>query len=101
MEHAMRLRTSLATAVFSAALAWGGLSAAGGHHGDVSDHSTTKGKTLAQIERQERQITADLNRKQLMPQVAAITPAPQTPALQTPMLEPQPEPPATPEPQPI
>ena len=65
-----------ATAVLSAALAAGGASIAAAHHGDLSDHSTTKGKTLSEIEMRERQITAELNRKQLEgPQMAMVTPA--------------------------
>ena len=62
-DMAMKLNRSFATAILSGALAFGGLSVASAHHGDVSEHSTTKGKSLAQIERTERQITADLNRK--------------------------------------
>jgi hypothetical protein len=60
---AMKLNRSFVTAILSGALAFGGLSVAAAHHGDVSDHSTTKGKNLAEIDRMERQITADLNRK--------------------------------------
>ena len=66
-----------ATAILSGALGLGsGMSIAAAHHGEPSEHSTTKGKTLSEIEMRERQITAELNRKQLMPQVAALeTPA--------------------------
>jgi hypothetical protein len=66
-----------ATAILSGALALGsGVTIAAAHHGDPTGHSTTKGKTLSDIEIKERQITAELNRKQLMPQVAALeTPA--------------------------
>jgi hypothetical protein len=60
---AMILNKSFATAILSGALVLGGLSAAVAHHGDVSGHSTTKGKSLGEIEKLERQITADLNRK--------------------------------------
>lgn len=59
----MATKSKFATAILSGALVFGGLSVASAHHGDVSEHSTTKGKSLAQIERMERQITADLNRK--------------------------------------
>jgi hypothetical protein len=76
----MKLSRTFATAILSGALAFGsGLSVAAAHHGDVSEHSTTKGKSLSAIEMQERQITAELNRKQLMPQFAAL----ETPAVQT------------------
>jgi len=54
------------TAALSAAFALGGLGVAVAHHGNASEHSTTKGKSLAEIERLERQITADLNRKSAM-----------------------------------
>ena len=60
---AMTLNRSFVTAILSGALVLGGLSAAAAHHGDVSGHSTTKGKTIGEIEKLERQITADLNRK--------------------------------------
>ena len=60
---AMKLNRPFATAILSGAVVLGGLSAAAAHHGDVSGHSTTKGKNLGEIERLERQITADLNRK--------------------------------------
>ena len=67
-----------ATAILSGALALGsGMGIAAAHHGEASDHSTTKGKTLSEIETRERQITAELNRKQLQaPQVAMVAPAP-------------------------
>ena len=68
---AMTLNKSFVTAILSGALAFGGLSVASAHHGDVSEHSTTKGKSLAQIERMERQITKGLNLKAL--QVAQNT----------------------------
>jgi len=63
-----------ATAILSGALALGsGMSIAAAHHGNAGEHSTTKGKTLSEIEMRERQITAELNRKQLMPQqIAAL-----------------------------
>lgn len=69
-----------ATAILSGVLAVGsGMSIAAAHHGEPSDHSTTKGKTLSAIEMRERQITAELNRKQLQgPQVAMVMPAPIT-----------------------
>lgn len=89
---AMTLHKSIPTAVLAAAFALGGLSAATAHHGNVSEHSTTKGKTLGEIERLERQITADLNRKQAMggQQLALATPAPapMTPVIPAPMNEP-------------
>src|SRR5262245_19019089 len=103
---AMKLNKSFVTAILSGALAFGGLGVATAHHGNISEHSTSGGKTLAQIERMERQITADLNRKSAMgPQVALATPA-QTPAAPpAPVTEQQPQPPVeqqpTPEPQPI
>jgi len=68
-----------ATAILSGALAVGsGMSIAAAHHGDVSGHSTTKGKSLSEIEQKERQITAELNRKQAMQgaQLAMTMPAP-------------------------
>ena len=69
-----------ATAILSGALALGsGMSIAAAHHGDVSGHSSTKGKSLSEIEMRERQITAELNRKQLMPQIASLE-TPQQPA---------------------
>ena len=76
-----------ATAILSGALALGsGMSIAAAHHGEPSDHSTTKGKTLSEIEMRERQITAELNRKQLQgPQVAMVTPAPMTEIMPAPM----------------
>ena len=57
---------SIATAILSAALVAGGASFAAAHHGDVSEHSTTKGKSLSAIEMKERQITAQLNLKSAM-----------------------------------
>jgi hypothetical protein len=68
MERTManNLRRSITTAVLSAAFALGGLGVAAAHHGDVSGHSTSKGKSIGEIERMERQITAELNRKQAM-----------------------------------
>ena len=87
---AMKINKSFATAILSGALVFsGGLSVAAAHHGDVSEHSTTKGRTLSAIEMKERQITAELNRKQLMPQVA-LAETPQAPAVQAPMPEQQP-----------
>ena len=84
----MTFNRVFATAILSGALALGGgLGVAVAHHGDVSEHSTTKGKTLAEIERLERQKTAELNRNQLMPQVAMV----QTPAAPAPMPQQQPE----------
>ena len=76
-----------ATAILSGALAVGsGMSIAAAHHGEPSDHSTTKGKTLSEIEMRERQITAELNRKQLQgPQVAMVTPTPMTEIVPAPM----------------
>ena len=67
-----------ATAILSGALAAGsGMTIAAAHHGEPGEHSTSKGKTLSEIEMRERQITAELNRKQLQgPQVAMVTPAP-------------------------
>ena len=87
---AMNLHKSITIAALSAAFALGGLSAATAHHGDISEHSTTKGKTLGEIERLERQITADLNRKQAMPsqQLALATPAPMNQIMPAPMNEP-------------
>jgi len=85
------LHTSIATVILSAALAVGGVSFAAAHHGDPAEHSTTKGKNLSDVEMKERQITAELNRKQLMPQIAALETPVQTPAiLQPPMTEQQP-----------
>ena len=86
-----------ATAILSGALALGsGMGIAAAHHGEASDHSTTKGKTLSEIETRERQITAELNRKQLQaPQVAMVAPAPMTeitPAPMSDMPEAMPEP---------
>jgi len=63
---AMTLHRSFATAILSAALAFGGFSVATAHHGNPSEHSTTKGKSLSAIERRERQITAELNRRSLL-----------------------------------
>lgn len=75
---AMTLHRSMTTAILAAAFALGGLGAAAAHHGDVSGHSTTKGKSLSEIEQKERQITAELNRKQAMQgaQLAMTIPAP-------------------------
>ena len=75
---AMTLHKSMTRAVLAAAFALGGLGAAAAHHGDVSGHSTTKGKNLSEIEQKERQITAELNRKQAMQgaQLAMTMPAP-------------------------
>ena len=86
---AISLHKSITTAVLAAAFAVGGLSAATAHHGDVSEHSTTKGKSLAEIERLERQITADLNRKQAMggQQLALATQAPMNQITPAPMNE--------------
>ena len=80
------LHTPAATAILSAALAIGGASLAAAHHGDVSDHSTTKGKSLSEIEMKERQITAELNRKQVMSQIAFL----ETPMAQAQITQPQP-----------
>ena len=87
---AMNLHKSITIAALSAAFALGGLSAATAHHGNISEHSTTKGKSLGEIERLERQITADLNRKQAMggQQVALATPAPMNQIISAPMNEP-------------
>jgi hypothetical protein len=75
---AMTLHKSMTAAVLAAAFALGGLGAAAAHHGDVSGHSTTKGKNLSEIEQKERLITAELNRKQAMQgaQLAMTMPAP-------------------------
>ncbi len=69
-----------ATAILSGVLALGsGVGMAAAHHGNPGEHSVTKGKTLSDIEIKERQITAELNRKQLEgAQVAMVTPAPMT-----------------------
>ena len=87
---AMNLHKSITIAALSAAFALGGLSAATAHHGNISEHSTTKGKSLGEIERLERQITADLNRKQAMggQQLALATPAPMNQIISAPMNEP-------------
>ena len=70
-----------ATAILSGALAVGsGMSIAAAHHGDVSGHSTTKGKSLSEIEQKERQITAELNRKQAMQGAQLAMTMPQMPA---------------------
>ena len=69
------------TAILSAGLAVGSLGAASAHHGDVSDHSTTKGKNLAEIEQKERQITAELNRRQAQGQQLAFAQTPQAPPM--------------------
>ena len=84
---AKSLHTSIATVILSAALSVAGASFAAAHHGDVGEHSTTKAKNLSEVEMKERQITAELNRKQLMlPQIAALETPAQTPAiLQPPM----------------
>ena len=76
-----------ATAILSGALVMGGgIGIAAAHHGEPSDHSTTKGKTLSEIEMRERQITTELNRKQLQgPQVAMVAPAPMTEIMPAPM----------------
>lgn len=78
MAMTMTLNRSFATAILSGALVFGGLSVASAHHGDVGEHSTTKGKNIGEIERLERQITAELNRKALTQgaQLAMTTPAP-------------------------
>jgi hypothetical protein len=82
MEQTMakNLSRSITTAVLAAAFALGGLGVAAAHHGDVTGHSTTKGKNIGEIERMERQITAELNRKQAMQGslVAMAMPAPMT-----------------------
>lgn len=76
---AMNLRRSMTTAALAAAAALGGLGAASAHHGDVSEHSTTRGKSLSEIERMERQITAELNRKQAQGvEIAMAMPVPMT-----------------------
>jgi hypothetical protein len=62
----MKLHTSFATAALSAALVFGGLSVAVAHHGDFSDHTTTKAKSKAQAEQLEKRITSELNQKALM-----------------------------------
>jgi hypothetical protein len=76
-EDMTRFDRLFATAILSGVLAaGGGMGIAAAHHGEPGDHSTTKGKTLSEIEMRERQITAELNRKQLEgPQVAMATPA--------------------------
>src|SRR5262245_44561135 len=83
---AMKLHGMFATAVFSGALVFGGLNVAVAHHGNFSDHTTTKAKTKAQAERMERRITSDLNQKSLMLAQAApqnaMTPA-QSPTMTT------------------
>ena len=85
---AMTLHKSITIAVLAAGFALGSLSAATAHHGDVSEHSTTKGKTIGEIERLERQITADLNRKQAQgQQLALATPAPMNQVMPAPMSE--------------
>ena len=74
---AMKINRTFMTAILSGALVFGGLSVAAAHHGDVSEHSTTKGKSLAEIDRMERQITAELNRKAAMgTQLAMLSPMP-------------------------
>jgi hypothetical protein len=80
----MSVHKSITTAVLAAAFALGGLGAATAHHGNVSEHSTTKGKNLGEIDRLERRITADLNRKQAIqgPQLALATPAPTNQVIQ-------------------
>jgi hypothetical protein len=76
-----------ATAIVSGTLPLGSsMSIAAAHHGNPSEHSTTKGRTLSEIEMRERQITAELNRKQLMPQIAAAETAAAMP-LQQPAIE--------------
>ena len=84
----------IATAILSSTMVFGGLSVAAAHHGDVSEHSTTKLKSLGAIEKQERQITAELNRKaaEQGPQLALNMPAAQPPAAAVPMPEPMPGP---------
>jgi hypothetical protein len=85
----------IATAILSSTMVFGGLSVAAAHHGDVSEHSTTKLKSLGAIEKQERRITAELNRKaaEQGPQLALNTaPAAQPPAAAVPMPEPVPGP---------
>jgi hypothetical protein len=82
----MKFNRTFVTAILSGALVFGGLSVAAAHHGDVSEHSTTKGKNLAEIEQMERQITAELNRKQAQgAQLAMQTPAPMTNIMPAPM----------------
>ena len=80
MERDMtRFDRLFATAILSGALVvGGGMGIAAAHHGDVSGHSTTKGKSLSEIEQKERQITAELNRKQALQgaQLAMTMPAP-------------------------
>ena len=76
-----------ATAILCGALALGsGMSIAAARQGNPSEHSTTKGRTLSEIEMRERQITAELNRKQLMPQIATAETAAVMP-LQQPVIE--------------
>jgi hypothetical protein len=85
---AMKINGTFMTAILSGALVFGGLSVAAAHHGDVSEHSTTKGKNLAEIERMERQITAELNRKAAMGAQLAMQspmPAPMTDVMPAPM----------------
>jgi hypothetical protein len=80
MERTMAksLHNSIAIVILSATLSAGGASVADAHHGDAGDHS----KKLSAVEMEERQITAELNRKQLMlPQLAALEAAPQPPEI--------------------
>lgn len=87
---AMKLHGMFATAAFSGALVLGGLNVAVAYHGNFEDHTTTKAKTVAQAERMERRITAQLNQKSLMLAQAA----PQSPMMmapQSPMMTPAPQ----------
>jgi hypothetical protein len=80
---AKHLHTSIATVILAGALSIGGASFAAAHHGNAGEHKAK----LSGVEIKERQITAELNRKQLMqPQIAALETPAQTPAiLLTPM----------------
>jgi hypothetical protein len=86
----------IATAILSSTMVFGGLSVAAAHHGDLSEHSTTKLKTLRAIEKEERRITAQLNQKaaQQGAQIALAdtAPAAQPPAAAVPTPEPMPGP---------
>ena len=86
----------IATAILSSTMVFGGLSVAAAHHGDLSEHSTTKLKSRAAIEKEERRITAELNRKAAAqgPQLALANTAPavQPPAVAAPVPEPTPAP---------
>ena len=88
---AKHLHNSIATAFLAVALSIGSASFAAAHHGDAGDHKAK----LSDVEMKERQVTRELNRKQLMqPQFAALeTPAQAPQTLQSlPSQEPTAEP---------